>query len=59
MAEGLGALLGLIADCWIVLGLAGLATVRARDPFAHLFMSCLLLGGGFVCWQLAMWLTGW
>ncbi len=59
MVEGFGAVLGLIDVCWIVLGLAGLATMRARDPWAHLIMSVLWLGGGLVCLQLAMWLTGW
>ena len=59
MAEGLGAVLGLFAICWIVPGVAGLATARGIDALAHLFMSVLRLGGGLVCRQPAMWLTGW
>lgn len=59
MVEGVGALLALIAVCWIVLSLAGLATARGKDAGAHLIVSVLLLGGGLACWRLAMWITGW
>ena len=48
MVEGLGALLALIAVCWIVLGFAAVSTARGKDAGAHLFMGLLWLGGGFV-----------